>query len=335
LGFSDSDFVFVSDFDIRISDFSAKGTSMKHRPNRRAGFTLIEILIVVAIIAILVSLLMAGVFYAYGRMKETGANSDISQMTASLQAFKAKFGVYPPSRIRLCSNYARYSSNPTMGAGGSQLDADSITFLNRMWPNIGAFSGINWAGNGNPVDEILDGDQCLVFFLGGIPNPIGTSPPTFNDSWGFSVNPKDPSDAANPNTKVGKIPPFFAFSTSRLFVRNPNPNPQNFASYKDYYNQQPYLYFSAFNRKNGYNPSYFVQVLNVQPYFSVAPAANSLGQFFNPDSGQIICAGADGVFGPGGQWTSATAEIVYPTTSKGGGADDLTNFHSARMGVSQ
>jgi prepilin-type N-terminal cleavage/methylation domain-containing protein len=296
---------------------------MKHLPrSRRVGFTLIELLIVITIIVVLVSLLLSGIYYVFGRMKDTGTGSDISQMTASIQAFKGKFGVYPPSRIRLCSNYAAYASSPSKIAGGAQLDTDSIAFINRMWPNIGSFSGINWAGNGNTVDEILEGDQCLVFFLGGIPNPSGNPALPFNDSWGFSVNPKDPSAV---NSNAGKIPPFFAFATDRLFLRNGS----NFPSFKDYYGQQPYLYFSAYNRKNGYAPAYAVPILLVQPYFSAA------NQFFNPDSGQIICAGADGKFGAGGQWTSATAETVYPTLSTGGGADDMTNFYSAKMGVSQ
>jgi general secretion pathway protein G len=298
------------------------------RPRRRAGFTLIELMVVIAIIVILVALLVTGVWYAIARSKSVGTSSEISQVANSVGAFKAKYGVYPPSRIRLCSNYALYTTKPTPAAnGGPQLDSDSIQFINRMWPNIGNFTNINWAGNGSAVDEILEGDQCLVFFLGGIPNPAGTSPQIFNDFSGFSVNPQDPCPFSAANQNVGRVGPFFTFSNDRLYLRNGT----NFPSFKDYHNlgnaAQPYLYFSAYNRKNGYAPSYAMPVLGVSPYYS------TVGNYFNPDSFQIISAGGNGLFGPGGQWTPATAEGVYKAGSPG--ADDQANFYQPLLGVSQ
>jgi prepilin-type N-terminal cleavage/methylation domain-containing protein len=291
-------------------------------PRRRSGFTLIELLIVIAIIVILVALLLSGIFYAYSRMKEAGAVSEVKQLDASLQAFKAKYGIYPVSRIRLCSNYAQYTNSPTPNAnGGVALDQASISFINRMWPNIGAWSNINWAGNGSNVDEILEGDQCLVFFLGGIPTPSNNSF-TFN---GFSVNPKDPSAV---NSNAGIVPPFYAFPFDRVYLRNGN----NFPSFSDYYARTnpaptPYIFFSAYNRRNGYAPSFAQPILGVSPYFT------SNGQYLNPDTCQIICAGANGNYGAGGQWTPQTADTIYPAGSAG--SDDLTNFYPSQMGVVQ
>lgn len=317
---------------------------MKYLPkSRRGGFTLIELLIVIAIIVILVALLTTAVFYAWNTMKRTAGSSDINQLKASLEGFKAKYGVYPPSRIRLCTNYAKYAASPTPAAnGGVQLDTESIAFLNRMWPSIGAFSGINWAGNGTVVDEILEGDQCLVFFLGGIPYPVpATNPQTFNDSLGFAKNnPKDPSavSAASPGQT------FYAFQSDRLFILRPGLS-TNFASYNDAFAQRvpvPYLYFSANNRKNGYTPGYGITLkdnsgsppgsgpaVTVSAYFQTAGPPV---QWWNPDTFQIICAGANGAYGAGGgPWTPANAETFYSSNNPGN--DDQTNFYDAVMGV--
>jgi hypothetical protein len=98
----------------------------------------------------------------------------------------------------------------------------------------------------------------------------------------------------------------------------------NFPSFKDYYNQQPYLFFSCNNTKNGYTQGYAIG--GVQAYF----APTNPVQYYNPDSFQILCAGWDGVFGPGGSWTGQTAsQIAAP------GQDDLTNFAQLKMGVTQ
>jgi general secretion pathway protein G len=308
----------------------------------RGGFTLIEMLVVITIVIMLVGLLLAGIFYAFSRMNQTTTIADISQLGASLQGFKAKYGVYPPSRIRLCGDYDQYALKPTPAAnGGPQLDSDSIAFINRMFPRIGLTvwsvtnnkgAGINWAGNGVLVDEILEGDQCLVFFLGGIPSPVAaTNPQQWAPPSGFSTSPKDPSAVSS---GAGVVPTFFSFDNNRLKLvpgRLQNNPGSNFASYIDVYGQAPYLYFSSYNLPNGYAKSYFMStmVFGVQPYSSAA------NKYWNPNSFQIIAAGADGQFGntPGGLWTVAQAEIIYPAGNTG--ADDLTNFYDAPLGVTK
>jgi prepilin-type N-terminal cleavage/methylation domain-containing protein len=284
--------------------------STPRRIGSRAGFTLIELLVVIAIIAILVSLLSAGIFYAYTRMADTGATNDLSQLTESMQGFKAKYGVYPPSQIRLCANRAQY--------GTSALDIASISFINQVWPNIN-WVNVYWDGGNNPnLDVTLDGDQVLVYFLSGVPvNGLGT---------GFSANGKNPADLT---PGVGRVPRFYDFNAGRLFQRNPN---NAFPSYKDYYGNEPYLYFSAGNRKNGYVPGYAIVINdNNNPNTSVTAYSNGT-QFYNPDTFQIICAGRDGAFntGPYNAWTPANASAISQP-----GQDDMTNFYGSRMGVPQ
>ena len=319
----------------------------------RAGFTLIELLVVIAIIAVLVSLISAAVFYAFFFMSDTTARSEIAGLDQAVQAFKGKYGCYPPSQLRLCTNASDYTNpknpkNPSPASyGGAQFDLDSLAFISRVWPNIGAFSNINWAGNGNAVDEILEGDQVLVFFIGGIPSPSGGSF-TFT---GFATG-KDPSATGN----VGRNGPFYTFPSARMFLRRGS----NFPSFKDAYKQQPYLYFSSNNRRGGYNPylpSVFIQPTNlsnttgggtasVMAYYQVAQtpsplfpkASQSPGQYVNADNWQILCAGRDGNFNsfssafPNAfQWNAANpAANLSPA-----GMDDLTNFTGGQLKTGQ
>ncbi len=296
----------------------------------RAGFTLIEMLVVITIIVVLVGLLLGGVMYAWNRMKQTQALADVNQLDAGLKAFYAKYKRYPPSRIHLCSNYSSY--------GNTQLDIDSKNFLMSTWPGLGKLTpagvqtwvNINWAGNGNPINEILEGDQCLVFFLGGVPWDPGSG--TLNAAGGFSVDTRNP---AGITSGAGVVPPLFTFDPSRLKVINGS----NFPSYLDPFGipnasttqyGAPYVYYSSYNFPNGYwNPpkSYVIQLYGTQPYYT------SANKYWNPNTGQILCAGPNGVFGAGGQWTGATAEILYPTGSAG--YDDLSNFYGAPLGTSQ
>jgi prepilin-type N-terminal cleavage/methylation domain-containing protein len=344
-------------------------------PRRRLGYTLIEMLLVIAIIAILVSLLMVGINYARVRANKAGASSDISQLNAALQQFKAKYNIYPPDRFILYSRLSDYQLDIAAN-GPNSLAAKSLAVINRLWPSIGAFGstpvggtnpplpwkdGVNAypppAGN-TPVGEILEGDQCLVFFLAGIPTPAPNL--YFN---GFAANPKDPATVGGTNAAATRIK-FFEFPPDRMI--NPrdgtfppgNPNAATnatttFLSFKDYFGQQPYLYFSANNVKNGYNLFYPVNVQytitmndyagggagTVQAYYKQiwqvsVGTQTKRGEYWSPETCQIICAGADGRFGTNtGAWTPATAEVVFPASTSG--ADDQVNFYDAELGVTR
>jgi hypothetical protein len=113
-----------------------------------------------------------------------------------------------------------------------------------------------------------------------------------------------------------------------------------FPSYKDPWGtEMPYVYFSSGKRGNGYNPA---------P--GDAPSLIRLGAYFEPGTGptryikpngfQILSAGKNGWFGPGGPWSPATATSIGDSINVGGvalttGADDQANFHDSKLGVPQ
>jgi prepilin-type N-terminal cleavage/methylation domain-containing protein len=305
-----------------------------HPARRRGGFTLVEMLVVMAIIAILIAFTAAGVFGGFTRLNQVKARNEITEMGTAIQQFESDYsiGVPPPSRIWLdeTGTYA----NPPVGYTVAQmpqlyqLGQDSQAFLRKVWPRIwGNGNGVDWNQNGT-IDAngvILEGQQCLVFFLAGAKNAQGAF-------VGFS------SDATNPmNTSaaIKRKGPYYQFDMKRITYATPN----GFPWYIDIYEKAPYAYFSSWTGENRYDlygnnavlghdcPSLLSPVTNLP----IAPYVQSVGPpvvYYNPKTFQIICAGRDGLFGPGGLW--APADISGTPL-----ADDLSNFYSGRMGTIQ
>lgn len=274
---------------------------------RRAGVTLIEILVVIAIIAVLASLLLGGVMVFMGKGPELVNKNDIEQLKISLGRFKTDKGFYPPSQLRLRNSRAAYGTTP--------LEQQSLSFISAMWPQLD-FTNVRWDGSSGAtaIDYTLEGDQCLVFFLGGPPNPGGATL-----MGGFASDPR------NPITGGGDRKRWYDFDAARLVVRNPG-----FPSYRDAYKQIPFVYFSSNRRPNGYdrtNPAGGtpVNTLGVSPYMDSATT------YYNPDSFQIVSAGVNLQFGTGGLWNEANAQ-TYGAANGGAGKDDMTNFYSKLMG---
>jgi general secretion pathway protein G len=331
----------------------------------RPGFTLVEILIVVVIVIILASLLSAAALRAVSKSREVRNRHDISQLAGALETFKQKFGFYPPSRIKLCEIYSQYGTVPQ----DAQLDADSVQVITRMFPQClpqWQNPGIDWDNSGGPSPvATLEGDQCLVFFLGGIQAQAQAAFRLPPNCLGFSTNPRDPAYKDPANVTASRIGPFYNFAPTRLVkgvvdggVSVPiHPAAPFYHVYADVYSSTdgvgnllttvdelgrladgaPYAYFSSYKTSNGYNRYASIYnnsdcaTLQVGPYWITA------GKYLNPDSFQIISAGKNHRFGPGGgPWSPAIASQMYPDglmiTPGGKGRDDQSNFSDTLLG---
>lgn len=68
------------------------------------GFTLIELLIVVAIIGVLATLVMANLSGVRQKSRDTLRKSDLAQIQAALELYRADQATYPPSPLPACGS---------------------------------------------------------------------------------------------------------------------------------------------------------------------------------------------------------------------------------------
>ncbi|MCI0743543.1 MAG: prepilin-type N-terminal cleavage/methylation domain-containing protein [Gemmataceae bacterium] len=295
----------------------------------RLGFTLIELLVVIAIIAVLMGLLIPAVMGILKKGPDLGDVNDIRQMELGIANFRGKLSEFP-SKIILHKHRLRYG-NPLPGS----LEFASLNYINKIWPRLssGPFNnppanpvGIDWSGNNDPASYpdagiTLEGDQCLVFFLGG---PGGTQ--------GFSTNPTNPVQPGG-----DRVGPFFEFKSSRLKVRptldpalTPVTHQAFFPSYYDNFDQQPYVYFFAGKKKNGYDLTHAIPGLEVMPYYDQYRLVGTVYvpiNYLNPTSFQIIGAGADGRFADAANTVPpGTAVIPQRGHWNNGMSNDPTSF---------
>src|SRR5262249_18605964 len=110
--------------------------------------------------------------------------------------------------------------------------------------------------------------------------------------------------------------------------------------------EMPYAFFSS--HKNTYNSAGADFPVSLMPLGACFEPSSSPVRYVYPTRFQIISAGPDGAFGPGGAWSSATATNYAafppgyvlglpappdPSQKKPAGGDDQANFYDARLGA--
>lgn len=85
-----------------------------HRRSRRrpSGFTLIEILVVIVVIAILATLVAPNIFQHVGAAKDATAKSQIEMLGAALDAYRLDNGRYPTTEQGLAALWEKPTSDP-------------------------------------------------------------------------------------------------------------------------------------------------------------------------------------------------------------------------------
>ncbi len=328
------------------------------RSGNRLAFTLVELMVVVLIIAILVSLVSSAVMKAMQKIPEVQTRTEITEMEVALRAFMSDYNLTdpPPSKLILYENMGLYATSTVPGA------AQSYAFLQKVFgKNLGP--QVDWNGDGiiSPtiLPWVLEGEHCLVFYIGGIPSPAG-------GPQGFSTNNMKPSFGSMAGETPGKRKgPYFTFVTPRL-IRVPLVG--GFYVYVDPWQSKaspfyamaggtPYAFFSSSGINNGYN--YTDCALGLQfpdalgrkqialPYYTaVSPTTPGLPTAYaNSNTFQIISAGKDGIFGYN---LVPPSPVPPPPTgipnnnlwspaggASGTGADDQANFSGSLLGSGQ
>jgi prepilin-type N-terminal cleavage/methylation domain-containing protein len=314
----------------------------------RQGFTLVELIVVILIILVLMAIIGGGVLNFISMGPKLQTTNDIRQLAVALEAFKLKYKMYPPSRIFL-------SNNPN-DFGASAFGQASQVYLSAIWgrlqwptgPTAAAqwqAAGIDWSGGKGGIPAggiILEGDQCLVYFLAG--PSVGLAGGVQQVGIGWSTNPQNPTQLTG-----DRVGPFFEGFTADRLVCIPHAGSaqaQNaFPSFLDAYaipsQRNVYAFFSSGRSSNNYSadcPSLMSCISGqaVMPYYQLTSGQK---RYYNPNTYQIISAGKDFAFGPGGQWPPPAATAAYyaaptgATAQTGNGFDDLSNFSSDTLGA--
>ena len=260
----------------------------KQHPSKskpQAGFTLLELLVVIVVISILMSLILPAISGVMRRARIAEVSAEFTQLDQALTTFKSKFGQHPPSSLTV----------PVAGSAWSPADRAKVKGI---WPQF------NFATNGgmsNTVAVHLNGAECLVFFLGGVNTGSAATP----NLQGFSKNPLSPWTATgNPDG------PFMEFDSGRLV----DVDGDGVVEYLDALPGQttPILYLSgagsSMNKDNDAVADDFDVFTDAPLSFSFHASKNMSFPYtkpggtvpYNKDTFQLISPGDDGLYGPGG-----------------------------------
>jgi len=289
--------------------------SVSDRESARGGFSLIELLVAITIIAILMALILPAIAGARARAQVAQVTSDITQLDSAIAKFKSVYNVEPPSSLYI----------PPAG-DASKWPAADRSKVRAIWPQFN-FNTNGGLANG-AKDFHLNGAECLVFFLGGVPK-LSQSVPTVN---GFSKDPTKPWQLLGTNREG----PFFEFANER-FTDVDN---DGWLEYMDSLPGQktPYLYLSSqgrnYVRTNDPQKKDDYDVLGSgDDLQSVYLKTASPPQAHRNNGYQIISPGIDGYYGRGGVFIDA--EMLKTAGEKDElrkrELDNITNFSGGQL----
>lgn len=121
------------------------------RNARRSGFTLVEVLVVIAIIGVLVALTVPAVQLAYKAVQQRAIALECQSLAQAVEAYRNKYDDYPPDGLD---------------------EAVMRRHLRKAFPNISSsefdlLSNPNVVTGNSAIKSVMEPSEALVFFLGG------------------------------------------------------------------------------------------------------------------------------------------------------------------------
>jgi general secretion pathway protein G len=179
----------------------------------RRAFTLIELIVVIAIIIILAGLILSTVGYVQKKGARSRAEIEIAAMSAACESYKADNGAYPAN-----------SDTNTLDAR-TNLDPSAAVYSNASLFLYEQLAGVTSGSR----SEIPSGKTYFTFK----PNMLLPAPPSnaditairdpFGNSYGYSTI-ANPTANPSPSQGVGYNPTFDLWSTAGI-AASPTPAP--------------------------------------------------------------------------------------------------------------
>lgn len=212
-----------------------RGVAMR-RAWARAGFTLVEMLVVIAIIGMLMALVSVAVWKALERAKITKIVVEIGQLQTAIQSYKEKHLQYPPcmAEINVVNRKVHFMRHVQVAFTNANYGTSSANFdqlrSGLMSTAVSTFSSQPYnykdaTGDIKTLDlNSLDQAEAIVFWLGGFPTPYnsGSAASIANRRiFGFhrdqdSPFRRDATGAEGLDPLRYRTEPFYQFDETRL-----------------------------------------------------------------------------------------------------------------------
>ncbi|HEX5102760.1 MAG TPA: type II secretion system protein [Pirellulaceae bacterium] len=272
---------------------------------RRRGFTLVEILVVLAIIAMLVALTATASMWAVNAARRAAISVEVGQLRDAVEAYKQAKGDYPPN-FRDYQAFIRHVRTCYPKCDVNHLD----TFVGAVWPGYSLSS----PPPANTMPQ-LDEGESLVFWLQGTRN-----------------------DPLRPFGGSAELVKYYSFD-SRFLLDSDGDGQVSFRA--RYAKDTFYLYMDSrsYDELTAVSGAAFVNnpahaegvtANGTRPYFTDAASDALPGtNYVNPTTFQIVCAGQDGEFGAD---TSPPTQKQFPGFRNGTSADrdNVTSFSEGK-----
>src|ERR1041385_505217 len=147
---------------------------------RRRGFTIVEVLVVMAIILVLAGLVLATSSYVHNKGARSRAEAEIAAMSAALENYKADNGVYP--------------RDPTLNTATDKLNARTMGNPNsgsQPFKNASLVLYRSLSGDRNLDRTVTVLDENYNIDGSALSPPLTQPPPSY---FSFKPNQLSPSD---------------------------------------------------------------------------------------------------------------------------------------------
>jgi type II secretory pathway pseudopilin PulG len=181
-----------------------------------SAFTLIEILVVIAIIIILAGLILTTTGYVQRKGARARAETEIAAMSAAIESYKADNGIYPTDTVNNTTNNLNARSD---------LDPSAAVYSNASLFLYEQLMGVT-SGNRS---ETPSGKTYFSFKSNQL-GPADQNQPVqfirdpFGNSYGYSTAGNPQANPTPASTPVGYNPTFDLWSTTGV-TPSPTPSP--------------------------------------------------------------------------------------------------------------